>query len=80
MGEDLKNNWKKVGKDFASLGTDLGKSIIKSVKAGVSAAAKWAEEEMSEKNNEEPEAKTEDPKTEETTVEEPKAEEPKAEE
>ena len=33
MAGDLKENWKKVGKDWASLGEDLGKSLIKSVKA-----------------------------------------------
>jgi hypothetical protein len=29
MAEGLKENWKKVGKDWASLGEDLGKSLIK---------------------------------------------------
>ena len=65
MAEDLKDNWKKVGKDWASLGEDLGKSLIKSVKAGVSAATKWAEDEPEK----EAEAKAEEAK------EEPKAEE-----
>ena len=65
MAEGLKENWKKVGKDWASLGEDLGKSLIKSVKAGVSAATKWAEDEPEK----EAEAKAGDAKE-----EEPKAE------
>ena len=72
MADDLKENWKKVGKDWASLGEDLGKSLIKSVKAGVNAATKWAE---GESEKAEAEAKTEEPKAEEPTTEEPKAEE-----
>jgi hypothetical protein len=60
MAEDLKENWKKVGKNLASLGEDLGKSLINSVKAGVSAATKWAEGE-SEK---EAEDQTDEPKDE----------------
>ena len=67
MAEDLKENWKKVGKDWASLGEDLGKSLIKSVKAGVSAATKWAEDEPKKDT----EDKAEEPKAEETQ-EEPK--------
>ena len=66
MADDLKENWKKVGKDWASLGEDLGKSLINSVKAGVSAATKWAED----KPEKEAEAKAEEAKE-----EEPKAEE-----
>lgn len=33
MEDELKNNWKKVGKDFVELGADLGKTIIKTVKS-----------------------------------------------
>ena len=77
--EELKHNWKKVGKDFASLGTDLGKSLLKSVKTGVNAATKWAhDDEKPKEESEEP--KAEEAQTEEPTAEEPKAEEPKAEE
>ena len=39
MEDELKNNWKKVGKDFVELGADLGKTIIKTVKSGVDAVA-----------------------------------------
>ena len=67
---DLKENWKKVGKDWASLGEDLGKSLINSVKAGVNAATKWAED----KAEKEAEDKTEEPKAEEAKAEEPKDE------
>ena len=66
MAEDLKDNWKKVGKDWASLGEDLGKSLLKSVKAGVNAATKWAEDE--------PEKAETEAKAEEAKAEEPKAE------
>ena len=81
MADDLKSNWKKVGKDWASLGSDLGKSLLKTMKTGVREATKWADE---EKKDAEAEAENAEPKAEETTAEEPKAEataeEPKAEE
>lgn len=81
MSEELKDNWKKVGKDWASLGSDLGKSLWKSVKTGVSAATKWADDDDPEKEEAKAEeAKAEEPKAEEPKAEEPKAEEPKAEE
>ena len=76
MAEDLKNNWKKVGKDFTSFGSDLGKSLLKTMKTGVRAATKWADEDEKAKA----EAENEEPKAEETAAEEPKAEEAKAEE
>ena len=41
----LKESWKKVGKDFGSLGKDLGSSIVKSVKSGAKAVSDWAEDE-----------------------------------
>lgn len=41
----LKDSWKKVGKDFGSLGKDLGSSIVKSVKTGAKAVSDWAEDE-----------------------------------
>ena len=44
MEDGLKNNWKKVGKGFASLGKDLGKTLLKTVKTGVDAASDWAGE------------------------------------
>ncbi len=44
MTEGLKSNWKKVGKDFATLGKDLGVSIVKTVKTGVDAANEWVTE------------------------------------
>lgn len=40
----LKDDWKKVGKDWASLGKDLGKSIVKTVKVGVDKTNEWVEE------------------------------------
>ena len=42
MADELKDKWKKVGKDWAALGTDLGKSIVSSIKTGVTAATEWA--------------------------------------
>ncbi len=48
---DLKNNWKKVGKDFASLGKDLGTTLVKTVRKGVNIATEWAED--ADKKNEE---------------------------
>ena len=74
MADELKENWKKVGKDWASLGTDLGKSLLKTVKTGVKEATKWADDEP-KKEEAEAEAKTEEPKAEEAKAEEPKAEE-----
>ena len=53
MTEELKENWKKVGKDFGSLGKDLGKSIVKSVKTGAKAVSDWANKDDEKK---EPEA------------------------
>lgn len=70
MAEDLKNNWKKVGKDFTSFGSDLGKSLLNTMKTGVRAATKWAEED----NKAEAEATAEEPRAEEAQAEEPKAE------
>ncbi|MBR0081759.1 MAG: hypothetical protein IJP98_03340 [Clostridia bacterium] len=63
MTESLKSNWKKVGKDFAALGKDLGTSLAKSVRKGVNVATDWAQEK---------------PKEEQPIVEE-QPEEPKAE-
>lgn len=48
MEDGLKNNWKKVGKDFATLGKDFGKTLLKTVKTGVDAASEWVDKE--EKN------------------------------
>lgn len=78
MAEDLKDNWKKVGKDFTTFGAGLGKSLLNTMKTGVREATKWANDEKPEKA--EDEAKTEEPIAEETQAEEPKAEETKAEE
>lgn len=41
----LKDDWKSVGKDFGKLGSDLGKSIVRTVKKGINAVDKWSEEE-----------------------------------
>ena len=41
---ELKDTWKKVGKDFGSLGKDLGASIVKSVKAGAKTVSDWADD------------------------------------
>ncbi len=51
---ELKENWKKVGKDFGSLGKDLGKSIAKTVKTGAKAVSDWANKDDDKK--EEPKA------------------------
>lgn len=71
MAEELKDKWKKVGKDWAALGTDLGKSLVSSMKAGVNAATEWAcdEEKPKDEAEEEPkaEAKDEEPKDEAKT-------------
>ena len=72
MADELKENWKKVGKDWASLGTDLGKSLLKTVKTGVKEATKWAEDDPEKEK--EAEAAAEEPKAEEAKEEEPKAE------
>ena len=40
----LKDDWKSVGKDFGKLGSDLGKSIVRSVKKGVDVVDRWAED------------------------------------
>ena len=69
MADELKENWKKVGKDWASLGTDLGKSLLKTVKTGVKEATKWADDEEPKKEESEAE------EAEEAKEEEPKAEE-----
>ncbi len=45
MEDGLKNNWKKVGKDFATLGKDFGKTLLKTLKTGVDAATEWADKE-----------------------------------
>ena len=76
MAEELKDNWKKVGKDFTTFGAGLGKSLLNTMKTGVREATKWANNEKPE----EAEAKAEEPKAEEPKAEEPKAEEAKAEE
>ena len=44
MADTLKTDWKKVGKDFASLGKDLGTTLVKSVRKGVSVATEWAQD------------------------------------
>ena len=55
---NLKNNWKKVGKDFASLGKDLGTTLVKTVRKGVDLATEWADE--ADKKKEEPGEKKEE--------------------
>ena len=44
MEDNLKGNWKKVGKDFASLGKDLGVTLAKTIRKGVDIATEWANE------------------------------------
>ena len=51
---ELKENWKKVGQDFGSLGKDLGKSIVSSVKAGAKVVSDWADKD--EEQRDEPKA------------------------
>jgi hypothetical protein len=75
MADELKDKWKKVGKDWAALGTDLGKSIVSSIKTGVTAATEWASKDDEPKDKAE-----EEPKAEEAKAEEPKDEASKAEE
>ena len=55
--KNLKSNWKKVGKDFAVLGKDLGKTIAKSVRKGEDVATDWAEESPKKEENEKQEPK-----------------------
>lgn len=45
---ELKDNWKKVGKDFGALGKDLGTSIVKSVKKGAKKVSEWADDDKKE--------------------------------
>lgn len=40
----LKDSWKSVGKDFAKLGTDFGKTMVKTVKKGVDKLDEWSQE------------------------------------
>lgn len=44
MEDNLKSNWKKVGKDFAALGKDFGKTLAKTIRKGVNMATEWANE------------------------------------
>ena len=39
----LKENWKKVGDEFETFGKDLGKTLVKTVKAGAKAVSDWAD-------------------------------------
>ena len=47
---ELKETWKKVGKDFGSLGKDLGKSIAETVKTGAKAVSDWANKDDEKKD------------------------------
>lgn len=38
----LKDSWKKVGEDIETIGKDLEKSIVKTVKQGAKAVSDWA--------------------------------------
>ena len=44
----LKDSWKQVGKDFGSLGKDLGTSIVKSVKEGAKKVSEIGEDDKKE--------------------------------
>ena len=50
----LKDSWKKVGDDLTSLGKDLEKSIVKTVKKGAKAVSDWANKEDEAIENESP--------------------------
>jgi hypothetical protein len=39
----LKESWEKVGDELETLGKDLGKTIVKTVKAGAKVVSDWAE-------------------------------------
>lgn len=39
-----KNDWANVGKDFKKLGTDLGKTFVKTIKKGTQKVEDWAME------------------------------------
>ena len=39
----LKESWEKVGGEFGTLGKDLGKPIVQTVKAGAKAVSDWAD-------------------------------------
>lgn len=40
---DLKNSWKETGKGLGQAFAGLGKSIVKSAKAGIDKADQWAD-------------------------------------
>ena len=51
----LKESWGKVGGDFGTLGKDLGKTIVQTVKTGAKVVSDWAD-----KDDEKPEPPKED--------------------
>ncbi len=61
-----RSDWANVGRDFKKLGTDFGKTFIKTVKKGAKAVDNWAnddnnsvDEQKTEKtNNQDPVAET----------------------
>ncbi|HPF53491.1 MAG TPA: hypothetical protein P5116_04745 [Eubacteriales bacterium] len=46
---ELKDSWKQTGKGLGSAFTNLGKSIVKSVKVGVHKADEWVNDDEGEK-------------------------------
>ncbi|MGN0452767.1 MAG: hypothetical protein ACI4GZ_03090 [Ruminococcus sp.] len=47
----LRDSWKEVGKDFGKLGTDIGKTVVKTVKKGANAVSNWSDDENEPEEN-----------------------------
>ncbi len=41
----IKDSWKQIGKDLEKVGTDLGKTVVQTVKHGINAVNEWAKDE-----------------------------------
>jgi hypothetical protein len=52
----LKDAWKKVGDDIETIGKDLEKSIVKTVKTGAKAVSDWANKEDEDEKKDAPKA------------------------
>ena len=52
-----RSDWAKIGKDFKKIGTDIGKTVVKTVKQGTQVIEDWAYEDDNNNNtqqNQEP--------------------------
>jgi hypothetical protein len=52
----LKDTWKKVGDDIETIGKDLEKSIVKTVKQGAKVVSDWANKEDDDEKKDAPKA------------------------